>query len=238
MKYNFQIKYNIQYDVWNWIDALTNPFMGLNWIDNIDNKKDLKIAKQILKLENKKTQAKKILKIHLQNQKDNSKSKLNKFIPIAQKDFENKYQDACKTLERITQQPLMSNKFIFYITTFPRCPYFYETREIYMYNSTDDFWGLPIDNFLHEGLHFQFTHYWYENKKSLVSKLKNNDFDYLKEALTIVLDDELKPVLSKPDQGYSNQVGYRKLLHKHWQKYHNFDELVNLGLSKLDDFKK
>ena len=238
MKYNFQIKYNLQHDIWNWIDSLTNPFMGLDWINNIDNKKDLRIAKQILKFKDNKKQAETILKAYLEIQKNDPNSKLNKFIPLAQKDFENKYQQACKILEKITQKPLLSDKFIFYVTTFPRCPYFYEKQEIFMYDSTHDFWGLPIDNFLHEGLHFQFTHYWYENKKSPVSKLNNIDFDYLKEALTIVLDDELTPILSQPDQGYSNQKKYRKTLHKHWQKHHDFDKLVNFGLSKLDNFKK
>jgi len=107
-----------------------------------------------------------------------------------------------------------------------------------MYNSIHDFWGLPIDNFLHEGLHFQFTHYWYENKNSPVSKLKYEDFDYLKEALTVVLNDkEPKSIMSVPDQGCPSQEKFRKLLYKNWQKHHDFDKLVDFRLSKLDNFK-
>jgi hypothetical protein len=133
---------------------------------------------------------------------------------------------------------MVSDKFTFYVTTFPRCPYSYDNYEIFMYNSIEGFWGMPIDGFLHEGLHFQFTHYWGDNEKSPVSKLDNDNFDYLKEALTVVLDDDLKPIITQADQGYSNQAEYRKLLSKHWQKYHDFDNLVDFGLSKLNKFAK
>lgn len=237
MKYKYKIIYDIQYDMWNWRDSIKNSFMGFNWIDNISNKNDLKIAKQILGL--KKQAAEKILKPYLENQKNNPKSKLNKFTKIIEKNFQEKYQDACKILEKITNRPLMSNNFTFYITTFPRCLYFYEKRGIFIYDATEDFWGMPIDTFLHEAHHLQFIHYWYENKNSPVSKLKYEDFDYLKEALTVVLDDdELKSIMSLPDQGYPTQTEFRKLLYQNWQKYHNFDRLVDFGLSKLNDFIK
>lgn len=236
MKYNYKIIYNIQKDMWNWRDALKNPFMGNNWIDNIDNDNDKKIVQQVLEL--KKQPAELILKPYFTIQKEDPNSKLNKFIEIAKKDFQEKYLDACKILERITNHPMMSNKFTFYVTTFPRCPYFYEKCEIFMYDSIENFWGMPIDGFLHEALHFQFTYYWGDNKNSPVSKLNNDDFDYLKEALTIVLDDDIKPIITMADQGYPNQIEYRKLLSKHWQKHHDFEKLIEYGLSKLNSFTK
>lgn len=234
MKYNYKIIYKIQDDMWNWRDALKNPFMGRDWINNISDSNDLKIAKQIVDL--KKQSAEKILKPYLLIQKQNPSSNLNRFIKLIQKDFEEKYQDACNILEKITNHPLMSNDFTFYVTTFPRCPYFYEKCEIFIYDSIENYWGMPIDTFLHEGLHFQFIHYWYDNKKSPVSKLKYEDFDYLKEALTVVLDEDLKPIIFQSDQGYPNQEKYRKILHKYWQKYHDFDKLVKYGLSELKNF--
>ena len=45
MKYNYKIIYKIQDDMWNWRDALKNPFMGRDWINNISDSNDLKIAK-------------------------------------------------------------------------------------------------------------------------------------------------------------------------------------------------
>ncbi len=236
MKYGYSIIYDIQKDMWNWRDSLKNPFLGRSWINNVKDKNDLKIVKQILELEKK--SAEKILKPYLLSQKETQNSRLNNFLKIIKKDFQKKYQNAIQVLETITQQPIMSDNFTFYITTFPRCPYFYEKREIFIYDSTEDYWGMPIDTFLHEVLHFQFIYYWYKNPKSAVLKLKYEDFDYLKEALTVVLDDELKPIISQSDQGYPSQIKYRKLLRQNWQKYHDFNKLVDFGLSKLNDFIK
>lgn len=61
---------------------------------------------------------------------------------------------------------------------------------------------MPIDGFLHKGLHFQFTYFWRCDKESPVSKLNESEFNYLKEALTVVLDDDLKPIITVPDMGY------------------------------------
>lgn len=233
---SYKILYDIQKDIWNWRDALKSSFMGSDWLNNIDNNSDRKIAQQILGL--KKQPAELILKPYLIAQKENPNSKLNKFIEIIENDFQEKYQNACQILEKITKHPMISDNFTFYVTTFPRGCYFYEKCEIFMYDSIENFWGMPIDGFLHEGLHFQFTCYWREDKNSPISKLNDDNFDYIKEALTVVLDDDLKPIITTADQGYSNQIKYRKLLSKHWQKYHDFEKLVDYGLSKLNNFTK
>lgn len=234
MKCIYNLLYSLEKDIWNWIDALNSPFMEFNWINNIDNEDDRKIANSILGL--KKRQAELILKPYLESKKTDSESRLNKFIEIARKDFDDKYDKACEVLEKISGYPMVSNNFDFYVTTFPRVPYFYDRREIFMYDSVEGFWGMPIDGFLHEGLHFQFTYYWRENKKSPVSKLNDEEFDYVKEALTVVLDDDLKPILTVSDHGYENQKEYRKLLSKHWKENHNFNDLADFALLKLKDF--
>ena len=95
---------------------------------------------------------------------------------------------------------------------------------------------MPIDSFLHEGLHFQFQFYWREDKNSPVSELNDDEFDYLKEALTVVLDEELAPVITVPNMGYPNQTEFRKLLHREWKKHHNFHGLVEYGLMLLPRF--
>jgi len=139
-------------------------------------------------------------------------------------------------LERITKRPMMSNSFTFYITTFPAMPFFYDTCEILMYDSTEGIWGMPIDGFLHEGLHYQFMRYWQFDESSPVSKLSADEFDYLKEALTVILDDELKPLISQPDNSYPSQVKFRNIIHDHWREHHDFDKLVDFGLEKLGDY--
>jgi len=234
MKFAYKIIYDIKKDMWNWRGALCDFRMNIDWKDNIDNDEDLKLTNQIIGL--KKQPAEAILKPYLLAQKADSNSKLNKFIQIAEADFHDKFTDACLALERITKHPMLSNEFTFYVTTFPRMTVFFETFEIYMYDSIEGVWGMPIDGFLHEALHFQFNHYWRENSASSVSKLSEDEFTYLKEALTVVLDDELKPLITVPDKGYPSQAAFCELLHKHWQKCHDFDKLVDYGLSTLDKF--
>lgn len=234
MQYRYKIIYNINKDMWNWRDSIKDSFMGQGWIDNISDKKDHQVALRIKGL--KKQPAEEILKPYLQAKKNDPNSNLNKFVNILEIDLHNKFIDACKMLEKITKHPMMSNVFTFYITTFPRMPFFYDKCSIFMYDATGGYWGMPIDGFLHEGLHFQFIHYWKGDKLSPVSKLNENEFDYLKEALTIVLDEDLKPLATIVDSGYLSQQEFRKLLHKNWQEHHDFDKLVDYGLQNLKKF--
>lgn len=234
MKYKYKIIYDINHDMWNWRGGTKDHFFGQATIDRIKNVSDRKIAKQIASL-NKKP-AEEILKPYLKAKKNNPNSNLNKFIKIAEKDFENKYIDACKAIEKITKRPIVSNEFIFYVTTFPRMTVFFDTFEIFMYASTKGVWGMPIDGFLHEAHHFQFNHYWRQNSDSPVSKLSEDEFTYLKEALVITNDEDLKPLVTIPDKGYASQAEFCELLHKNWTIHHDFDKLVDFGLLNLNKY--
>jgi hypothetical protein len=149
-------------------------------------------------------------------------------------DFSDRFDGACKMLEKITKHELSCTKFMIALTTFPRAPYFAKTGLIYF----NIYWANPIETFMHEVLHFQFEEYWRNNKKSAVAKLSEGDFQYLKEALTVVIDDEVRPIIRYIDKGYPAQKSYRELLHAEWQKHHNFDKLVDFGLSHLPEFNK
>jgi hypothetical protein len=231
MKYSYRIIYDIDKDMWNWRGGTKDSMFGRATVDNIENITDRTIADQIANLN--KLQAEKILKPYLEAKRADSSSQLNKFIPVAENDFKNKFTDACKVLERITKRPMASNEFTFYVTTFPRMTVFFDDFVIYMYCSTKGVWGMPIDGFLHEALHFQFNHYWRQDSESPVSKLSNNNFDSLKEALTVILDEELRPIITLPDESYPELAYLRDPLHEFWKKYHDFDKLVELGLSEL-----
>jgi hypothetical protein len=98
-------------------------------------------------------------------------------------------------------------------------------------------WSDPLRAALHEISHFQFTHYWRENSESEVSKMSFEAFDYLKEALTIILDEDFVQdgIISAPDRGYLRHQELRKKLTEKWQETHNFDELVNFGVQELSN---
>ncbi|MDR1300279.1 MAG: hypothetical protein LBK50_01075 [Candidatus Nomurabacteria bacterium] len=231
---NYKIIYDIAGDMWNWWSAIHYSSKGVNWADNLTNPVDKKIAEQIKGLSQ--SESEKILRPYLSAQEQNSNSQLNNFIQIAEQDFANKFIEACRALEKITNHPMMSDEFTFVITTFPRSPYFYDDRRIFMYDSIEGKWGMPIDAFLHEGLHFQFIHYWRKNQNSPVSQLSEEEFDYLKESLTVILDEELYPLVKEIDTGYPQHRPFRKVLHAHWKKYHDFDKLVDYGVERLSEF--
>jgi hypothetical protein len=237
MNCSYKIIYDIKKDMWNWRGALEDYQTDQYWLDNINSYgscEDKKIAGSILGL--KKQQAESILKPYLESQKSDPNSRLNSFIKLAEKEFEDKFAAACQALERITDRPIKSDCFTFYITSFPRMTIFHEKYEIFMYDSTEDVWGMPIDGFLHEGLHIQFIDYWRNNNESPVSKLNETDFFYLKEALTVILDDEIKPIITVPDMSYQTMAPFRNILHEHWKKYHDFDKLVAYGLKMLPKY--
>jgi hypothetical protein len=237
MKYDYKIIYDIKKDMWNWRGSLEDHLTDdwcLSNIKKYGNKIDQKIADQILCLNKSETEA--ILRPYLLSLKNNPNSKLNKFIKLAEDEFADKYVDACKALERVTKRPMMSDEFIFYVTTFPRMTVFFDEHIIFMYDSIEGVWGMPIDGFLHEALHFQFYYYWRLDKKSPVSKLSEDEFFYLKESLTVILNEELRPIITLPDCSYSSMQPFRDILHEHWRKHHDFDRLIELGLEKLPDY--
>lgn len=231
---NYEIKYELNRDMWNWRDALANDFMGVSWIDNINNPSDKKVAEKILSLDE--TKKDELLKNHLLKYKNDPNSELNKFIAVAEKDFADKFTAACDLLAKITNKPFLPGKFKFLATTFPRMPYFYDDREIFFYTETGGFWGSPIDGFLHEALHFQFIYHWRNDTGSPVSKLADEEFEYIKEALTVVIDEDLFPLATLVDGGYDSQKDFRALLKNHWKKFHDFGALVDYGLENMSKF--
>jgi len=237
MVQSYKIIYDIKKDMWNWRgsleDYLTNDWC-LNNIQKYGSDSDNKTANQILGLNG--PEAEKILRPYLLSLENDPNSQLNAFIKIAEKDLRDKYVDACQALERVTKRPMISNEFTFYVTTFPRMTVFFDEFTIFMYDSTEGVWGMPIDGFLHEALHFQFYHYWRLDKKSPVYRLSEDEFYYLKESLTVILDEELRPIITVPDCSYPSMKPFRDTLHNHWLEHHDFDKLVDFGLEKLGDF--
>ena len=151
------------------------------------------------------------------------------------KRLEHRFSAACDKIAELSGRPLYRNDFTFVLTTFPRGSYNYELGYIWLpiqWVEKSDI----IKLFMHELLHFQFIHYWRLVENSDVNKLSNEKFEYLKESLTVILDENISPLIFSPDKGYEKHKLMRAELHDYWEKNNNFDELVKFGLSKLDQF--
>jgi len=160
--------------------------------------------------------------------------KIEAFINSTKNIFDENFDTACKKMAEVTGKPLYRNNFTIFVTTFPRGPYNKEKGYLWVY--TD--WLEPLKSFLHELCHFQFIHYWGENNNSDIMKLSNDEFGYLKESLTVVIDESFYPLIKSPDRGYEIHQGFRKILSEHWKKDKDFDHLVKFGINELPKYIK
>lgn len=234
MEYYYKIIYDINWDIWNWYDASRSSPHGFDFRNNLRDEDDIKIFDQISKLQQKDAYI--VIDKFLKRKYHDQAEIINKYTKGMKSLFDEKLDIACKTLEKITGRELFVKKFKFKLTTFPRCPYNPETGVIFFYITLNNFWIDPIINFMDEVLHFLFHHYWQDNPKSPVSKLTDDEFEFLKESLTVVLDDDLKPLTNGADNEYPIHKEFRKELHKNWKKYHDFDKLIDFGLVILKDY--
>ena len=68
--------------------------------------------------------------------------------------------------------------------------------------------------------------------------MSDNEFEFLKESLTVIIDSDAVPPADFVENGYIQQhKEFCKILHEHWQKNHDFEELITYyGLKRLPSF--
>ena len=227
-KYTYKITLDPEKDAWNWQEGCNSFSHGMNWGKNIPDDVLLKIRGK------SEDEAYKFIFPYLKQKYIDDKEKIDASKKFIEKQFSEKFEKACQKLEEVMGKPIYRNNFTIYLTTFPRGPYNYYQGYALEYIG----WVNPIMGFLHELSHFQFIHYWRNNADSKVSKLTSEQFDWLKESLTIILDDDFLPLIEFTDKGYEIHRPFRQKLYEFWKKYHNFDMLVDYGIKILPDFIK
>ncbi len=229
MKYKYEIILDRAKDAWNWLDASQNPsFQGCNWRDFLYNQ-DLDFFNRIVNMPPQDAEQK---IVHFLTEKYNTNKKLfAKQTKLIDEELSKSFLPACEWLEKTTNHPLFFHNYTIYLTTFPRSPYDAENGSFFIniYKKTG------ITNiFLHEGLHFQFINYWRNNQKSLVSQMSKEKFEILKEALTVIIDEEAVPPADYAEKGYiASHKELREFLHAEWKNSHNFDALIKYGIEFL-----
>jgi len=221
MKYSFKIHQDIYSDAWNWWDACNSINFGTDW----SSKVNLQIVKKI-KGKSKKEAYQFLIPYlrKLYQEEVLEKSKL-----YIQSELSHKFSQACNKIVKVMNKPLYREDFHFYLTTFPSIPYDKAKGYIWLNYYCRD----PIGTFLHELCHLQFIHYWRENPKSPVSQLPKDQFENLKESLTVILDKDFFPLIKKADQGYPIHQAFRKKLSAFWKADKNFNNLVEYGTKQI-----
>lgn len=223
MNYKYKISRDIYQDAWNWWDSCNSSSHGVNWRDRVKSE----IADKIAGKTQKESYVYLIpfLKDVYTDKEENIKA-AKKFF---KNEFDQKFQEGCSKIVAIMKKPIYREHFKIYLTTIERGPYNKSNGSVWICI----YWRDPMGCFLHELCHFQFIHYWREDPTSNVSKLSDDQFEFLKESLTVILDEDFVPLIEEPDYGYTIHKEFRKELTEQWHKNKNFNQLVNFGVERI-----
>lgn len=219
MKYKYVLKLDLYSDAWNWWEGCNRVSHGQDW----KNKVDQSVIENIYGKSQE--EANKFLIPFLKNKYKEEKKLIQDKTDFINEKFAKNFEQGCRKMEEVMGKPLYRKGFTFIITSFGRAPYDKEKGLIFLPYK----WNDPMLTFLHELCHFQFIHYWRENFGSDVSKLSENQFEFLKESLTIILDKKTFPMIKKDDAGYELHKQLRRKLKTFWEKEKDFEKLVKYG---------
>lgn len=211
------VNQNIKKDAWNWWQACNRVSYGMDWKQRVDKKIQNKLVGKT------KQQAMVFLIPYLK--KVYKKLKINQSKKEIQNIFKQSQKEIFLRMEKMTGRKIYRKNFICFLTTFPRAPYNYSRGHVWL----PVIWPREtvVRAFVHELLHFQTYAYW---KKRCLKRLTNTEFENLKEALTVILNEEFMDLIMWPDKGYPMHKNLRAKLLIFWRKNKNFDKLIDYGV--------
>lgn len=211
-----KITLNIEKDCYNWWTASQKSSHGVQWIKYLPKELRDKLIGTDYK------RAKRLIMPFLEKLYKRERNGLSKYASRLGQ-FLNSYKNQIiKGIERITEKPIYRKTFIGYITTFSKGPYNTKKGEIGFIYKKSLKWQLTA--LIHELLHMQFETYY---KKSLDALLTKKQFQYLKESMTIIINDEFKDIITQPDKGYPVHQKLREKIEKIWHKREGFQEFLD-----------
>ncbi|MBI4438267.1 hypothetical protein HY631_04950 [Candidatus Uhrbacteria bacterium] len=218
-----EIKMDINQDAWNWWEACNKVSHGVDWKQRIEGPLRLALAGK------DRSTANVVLLPYLDQYYADHKNELQTKLTEAQNLFAAQAPHALELMARVTGNPIYRDSFTCFLTTFPRCPYSLEKGWVWLCA----LWPAKcyLGTFLHELQHFQFLHYYAHLPE--LSHLSAKQIDFLKEALTVILNDEFLPFMCEKDKGYDMHQELRHELETFWEKEKDFYALILFGAGRL-----
>lgn len=208
---------NIRRDIWNWWQACKTQSHGVDW--------KMKIPAQLRRRIAGKTEgeAEKFLAPYLK--KLYRSECVSERLPEIQRGFKKIQKRLFARMTKVTGRPIYRRRFTCFLTTFPRCPYDFDHGYVWLIarKSFDD----QVATFIHELLHFQYFAYYGER---VWNELGRDKHTRLKEAMTVILNDEFCDLSSVPDRGYEIDASLRPKLLALWRKDRNMDRFIDRAI--------
>jgi hypothetical protein len=194
-----------------------------------------KVSLEILKkLENKEEkEQKQIISKHIEQYY--TEENLNKFLTTSKNKIKANKEEIIKRLEHIHNKKIPVTKVIVKYETFVCCPYIYRGKE-------SDWFGLyfaqyvidkkiELSVFAHEVMHL-FFHYYFDDY-CLEKGLSEEQTSDLKEAVTVILNIDLKDIIEIEDNRYPDHQQLRKVIEEAWIKEKDFVKILDVGIEYL-----
>lgn len=221
-------RFNKQREIYNWYVTLTGtPKFGLRGGRTKWNLGDIPedVSREIVGLDEQ--SAKLIIRNRLEKElgKQEVKKLIEETIDKAKKRWKVVEKDYFLLLSKLINVSIekFEKQYFAEYTLCARCPFFGNS---FMFSRFKD----SADTTMHEIMHIEFLKEYknYCKKKGL----DDNQIDHLKEILTVLLNEPMKNLLSKPDMGYTKHEELRARaieIHKKSKNFKEFlDEMIEL----------
>lgn len=222
-----KVKRNLEKDARNWWEANNQLSYGYDFSKNLPEE----IRKKVK--DKKWSETKNFLKsmIKKKYEKENGLNFLqNEFLPFWNK----KEKEIINILNKIHKNKFPVEFVNIYYTSCKRCPYGKEGKGFWIqlneYNKNKDFLASII---IHELMHLYFWRYY--GNLCLKKGLTRYQTEDIKEAFTILMDEEFKGVVNAKDEGYEMHQKIRKFILKEWMKSKDFKKVL---LATIDFMKE
>ena len=217
--FSIEIKLDLKKDLKNWVDGCNKISHGKDWKLGVSPEYQ-PIVEQLVGSDFE--EAGKFMYPVLEGIYEEKKGLITNYKNIIQEKINTHLQEACLAMEDMTGFPLYRKDFILNLTTFPRWPYNKETGEFWscVFRSPENI----LWNFLHELQHFQVLHYFKDTPP--MSRLTREQFEFLKESLTVILNVECKKFMAREDKWYTLHQDLRRDLLAFWAKESDFNALI------------
>jgi len=220
------VKVNFEKDLWNWTQAIQKgQSHGISWAQWIPN-----VVKK--RIEGKGTEeVTETLRLFLKEKYAAEEKLFTNYAEHLEMVLCQVSSRIFALLEKVIEKPIYRNEFTGFVTTFPRGPYSTKSGYIWFIYGKSDEW--QIKAYIHELLHMQFEHYY---KEKLRKKINEEQLDFLRESMTVILNEEFREITREIDKGYPIHQEFRKHLLTLWRQRQNFQEFVENAAKEIGKF--